>query len=306
MIQAASAVGAGILLRQTIMADKPEDKPLRFVHLTDMHVAADGPGPAGFAAALAAVGRLDPPPQFIITGGDHVMETLDCPREKALAQWSAYHKTLTAGTNLRIYPVLGNHDIWGWGLKDPAAQTAPAYGKQMALDQLALRRAYYSFDAASWHFIVLDSQTRRGNGYYAALDPAQLEWLRADLAALAKHHHICILSHIPILAACVFFDGERLRPDSWHVPDAWMHRDAPDLLALLRTHPVRLAISGHIHLLDRVAYNGLTFICDGAVSGNWWKGPYHETPEGFGVFDLCPDGRFTHSYVDFGWKAQGR
>jgi hypothetical protein len=141
--------------------------------------------------------------------------------------------------------------------------------------------------------------------YYAAIDVLQLSWLKDHLAAVPKGRHVCVVTHIPILAACVFFDGDRLRPDFWHVPDAWMHRDAAELQLLLSTHNVKLAISGHIHLLDTVQYNNVTYICDGAVCGNWWKGtPYHETPAGFGLFDLHPDGRFTHQYIPLDWRPK--
>ena len=34
------------------------------------------------------------------------------------------------------------------------------------------------------------------------------------------------------------------------------------------------------------------------------KGPLQQFPEGYGVIDLYPDGRFEHQYVAFGWKAE--
>jgi 3',5'-cyclic AMP phosphodiesterase CpdA len=302
-LQVASAAGAAALLVQPAAADTPVEKPLRFVHLTDMHIPADGRGTRGFTAALEAVAKIDPAPQFMITGGDHVMETFKVPRDEAVAQWTLYNRLLAAGTKLPIHAVMGNHDVWAWGMIDKTLELNASYGKAMALEQLRMKAPYYAFDAGNWHFIILDSTARRELDYVAQLDPKQLEWLKAELAATPKDKHICIVSHIPILAACVFFDGERLKGDYWHVPDRWMHRDAAALIALFRQHNVRLLISGHIHLYDQVHYNGLDFVCNGSVCGNWWKGPYHETPEGFGIFDLHADGRFTHKYETFAWKA---
>ena len=43
----------------------------------------------------------------------------------------------------------------------------------------------------------------------------------------------------------------------------------------------------------------MTFICDGAVSGNWWNGPYQECPQGYGLFDVWPDGSFRHRYISY-------
>jgi Icc protein len=64
---------------------------------------------------------------------------------------------------------------------------------------------------------------------------------------------------------------------------------------------VKLCISGHVHLQDRVDYLGMSFVCDGAVSGNWWGGAHQECHEGFGVFDLYENGTFAHQYIDYGW-----
>ena len=89
----------------------------------------------------------------------------------------------------------------------------------------------------------------------------------------------------------------------WKIGDNLMHRDAKPLIALLGQHNVKLCVSGHIHLLDHVRYMGVDFICDGAVSGNWWGGPFQECSEGYGVLDFYPDGTFGHRYVTYGWNA---
>jgi hypothetical protein len=67
---------------------------------------------------------------------------------------------------------------------------------------------------------------------------------------------------------------------------------------------VKLAISGHIHLLDEVVYNDVTYYCNGAVSGNWWKGDYHQTPAGYAVINLYEDGTFNREYIAYGWSDQ--
>jgi len=45
-----------------------------------------------------------------------------------------------------------------------------------------LKSAYYSFDRAGWHFVVLDSVGPSADVYMGKLDEAQMEWLKADLA----------------------------------------------------------------------------------------------------------------------------
>ena len=94
-------------------------------------------------------------------------------------------------------------------------------------------------------------------------------------------------------------------PDKqWKIGDNLQHHDSKPLLKIFAANNVKLCISGHIHLLDHVQFMGMHFICDGAVSGNWWNGPFQETPEGYGIFDFYPDGTFEHEYLTYGWKAK--
>ena len=280
----------------------PVGEPLRFVHLTDMHVRPDGPAERGYAVTLDAIARIDPPPAFLVNGGDHIHDSLCTSRHQAARQWDKYDRAAAASA-IRTYSVIGNHDVWGWGRPD-VGEASWQYGKALALDRLRLARSYYSFDAGGWHFVCLDNIARRKEGmpYYGGLDAEQMSWLEDDLAATAGRP-ACVFSHIPLLAACVFFDGNCVRPDAWSVPDAWMHRNVRPLLLMLSRHNVRLLVSGHIHMLDRVEYLGMTFICDGSVCGYFWAGPYQECVEGFGLLDLWPDGSFRHQYVPSNWRA---
>ena len=305
MIKAGVAAGAGVVASGSAFgadAGTAAAKPFRVAHLTDMHVQPERRAGDGYRAALASLEKLAPRADLIVTGGDHVMDATDVGLDRARTQWDVYQRAIAA-TKTPVKPVLGNHDIFGWGVKEISDATA-GYGRAMALDRLEMAKPYYSFDAGGWHFVMLDSMTRRDFGYTASFGPEQTEWLKADLAA-SRGKHTIVFSHIPILSVCVFFDGgpKRIGATEWNVPDAWMHRDAQPMLDVLDEHNVRLAVSGHIHLVDRCDYRNVTFICDGAVSGNWWKGPLAQFPEGYGVIDLYPDGRFQHEYVTYGWKA---
>ena len=268
-----------------------------------MHVQPERRAGEGYLAALESLEKLSPRPDLIVTGGDHVMDSTESTLERARQQWDVYARAVAA-TKIPVKSVLGNHDIFGWGVKEMPPDVA-GYGRAMALDKLAMGKPHYAFDAGNWHVVVLDSMTRREFSYLGHLGPEQTEWLRANLKANAGKPTI-VFSHIPILSVCVFFDGgpKRIGATAWNVPDSWMHHDAHGLADLLDEHNVKLAASGHIHLVDRCEYRGTTYICDGAVSGNWWKGPLAQFPEGYGVIDLYPDGRFTHEYVTYGWKAE--
>lgn len=111
-----------------------------------------------------------------------------------------------------------------------------------------------------------------------------------------------MVSHIPILSASALFDGKNAEP--LVVRPGSLMTDAHRIHPLLARHGgVRLCLSGHIHQLDRIEYDGVTYLCDGAVSANWWKGRYKGLDEGYGVVDLADDGSFRHEYMKYGWAA---
>lgn len=113
-----------------------------------------------------------------------------------------------------------------------------------------------------------------------------------------------VVSHIPILSASAYFDGDNEKDGDWKVPGAWMHIDARRIKDLFARHAnVHLCLSGHIHLVDRVDDLGVTYLCNGAVSGAWWKGPNRECDAGYCVVDLYDDGSFEHAYVTYGWQG---
>jgi 3',5'-cyclic AMP phosphodiesterase CpdA len=278
-------------------------KPFRVAHLTDMHVKPEARAGEGYAMALDSLKRLNPAPDILVTGGDHVMDVMQSTKERAGVQWNLYDKVLAAsGVKAPVYPVMGNHDVFGWGSKEPLDEAAPDYGKAMALDRLRLKQSYYSFDAGGWHFVILDNVARRGGGYYSDLDPQQLEWLRADLNTNASKKPVCVFSHIPFLAVCPFFFSPKTEV-LWRVHDNLLYHDASTILPVFKQGGVKLSLCGHIHMQDRVEFDGMTFITDAAVSGDWWGGPFQGFAEGYGVIDLWPDGSFEHQYVTYGWKA---
>ncbi len=73
----------------------------------------------------------------------------------------------------RTRPVPGNHD---WLTKDLAGYLG-YFGSRAAPDGTS----WYSFDAGSWHVVMLDSECLKVGG--CGVDSAQGRWLAADLAA---------------------------------------------------------------------------------------------------------------------------
>jgi Icc protein len=307
---AAGAALAGVGLRPAFGDEPgaPRRRALRIAHLTDMHIMPDRNAPAGVAACLKHVMAQSDRPGLVLTGGDLIMDGFETERESTRTQWGLFVDVFKHECGVPVEHCLGNHDIWGWNKSRSKATGDEAdYGKKWAMDVLGLSSWHRSFDRAGWHFIMLDSITQNGEGYIGRLDDEQFEWLKADLARTPASTPVLIVSHIPLLAACVYVhcrDEEQRK--SWHVNGGLMHTDFRRLRELFLKHRnVRVCLSGHIHQVDRVEYEGVTYICDGAVSGAWWKGRHYNCDEGYGLLDLYADGSFDHAYTTYGWKAQG-
>jgi len=274
-------------------------RSLRIAHLTDVHVQPIVGAAKGFARCLHHVQNLPDKPDLILNGGDAIMEAHGRGQDSVKRQWKLYHDVLLADNGLPVLNCVGNHDIWC-----PKETTeAFAGGKQWATDELQLPKPYYSVDKNGWHIVVLDSvQPKPDGGWYTAhLDDEQYDWLESDLKNTPAQTPVLIVSHVPILAACVFFDGKRFEGENWNVPARWMHSDTVRLTSLFYRHPnVKAALSGHIHLTDRVDYNGVSYFCNGAVSGAWWFGSYHHTAAGYAIVDLFDDGTVENRYVAYG------
>lgn len=275
----------------------------RIAHLTDVHVQPEHAGEAGFVACLHHV-QTHAKPDLILFGGDGVFDVSSRDRARRDELGAMWTRVLKADLSVPHRSAIGNHDIPDMKALVAKGATADA-AKAWPCDLFGLDKRYYSFDQFGWHVVVLDSVMIGGpHGYAGRIDEAQLDWLRADLAA-AKGKPTLVLSHIPIVSITGFFDGERTKTGDWDVPNSYVHIDAIELHELLvAAGNVKLCLSGHAHQLDRIVFDGITYGCHGAVCGDWWKGAYKHTPAGYATVDLFDDGGFDIAYVDFGWQAR--
>ena len=280
---------------------------VRFAHITDMHIQPGGPGAESFARALRDLQARNPDLDFVLNTGDCVMETLHAQKADAESQWEAFRNVLDAECRLPIHHAIGNHDVWGWGLPADAQNSLksdPLFGKGMALQQLQLPQRYYAFDGGGWHFLVLDSthpaEVSPGEPYTGKLDEEQFGWLTQQLEETSPATPVCIVSHIPVLAACEYLDGPNETSGNWLVPGAWVHIDARRLWKLFWAYPnVKLCLSGHTHQVEDLNYHGLRYMTNGAISGDWWRGPYFDFPPGYVVVTLYKDGAGDSEFVAY-------
>lgn len=311
LIAASAMLGGPGALSYGFNAPSPNNarrRVLRFAHLTDIHVQPERRGREGFIACLQHVQSLSEPPELIITGGDSIMDSFEADDARTQLQWDLWHDILRNECSIPVKSCIGNHDLWGWN-KQKARTTGeePNYGKQRAMDNLKLDERYYSaaLPGAGWTLIVLDStQPREGGGYAAYLDEAQRDWFERELRDTPRDRHVLIVSHIPIMTASGLLWARKNDRGDFTLSGSLVHQDAVALKDLFARHPnVRLCLSGHLHHVDRVDYNGVSYLGGGAVCGAWWKGHHQDCEEGYAVINLYDDGTFEREYITYGWDA---
>lgn len=260
---------------------------LRIAHITDVHIRPEHDAPNRFRKCLEEIKKqkID----FFLNGGDSVYaaDHSDITRERVNEQWEIWRHCRDQFKEYELYNCLGNHDMW-WAAPD---KQDTMYGKDYAAKQLGIPGRYYSFDKKGWHFVILDSNNKDAG----SLDEEQRKWLENDLGKLPSGTPVLCLSHYPILAACSIMTGGN-------------HTDSKYITELFYKHSDKKisCLSGHLHLQDIAAYNGVQFYCNGAISGYWWEdgdkesaGKYYhkQTPPGYAIVDLFEDGTVHNQYI---------
>jgi 3',5'-cyclic-AMP phosphodiesterase len=287
-----SLAGLGtVLLPGSFTAKHERQRALRIVHITDVHILNQQNAVGCFERVVHEINALKDKPDFIINTGDTVRDENEQTRERVEELWKEWSR-ITAVNKIPMHSALGNHDVWTGPdtVTDAEYKKDRRYGKQWAIDVLALPGRYYSFDSKGWRFIALDSINGE-QGYQ--LDEEQFLWLAAELTR-SGDTPVCIYNHVPILAiGPILYDTKRKPLSEIRFPAGDMHKDHQRIKDLFLKHKnVRLCLSGHVHYIDQVEYLGVKYLCNGAVSGNWWRDPLvlDDFPPVYAIIDLYTDG----------------
>ena len=299
-----SLLTVGNSLLPTIGSTNNEDRKtaLTVAFISDIHVKPMEVAETGMRKALRHVNALSQKPDFIINGGDSIMDALAADKAKTGEQWNVWNRIFNAENRLPVHHVIGNHDIWGWQLTDESIKSDPLYEKGWVLKQHGMPGRYYAFEAKGWKFIVLDSVQQNGGGYIARFDEEQVAWLESELKNTPSDQHICIVSHIPIVWFCaaMFFD-DQLPNGDWKLIWALLHVDARRITQLFTAYKnIRCCLSGHIHLQDMVEYKNVHYYCNGAISGNWWSGAFKGFEPAYALFGFGKDGSLSRQMIPYG------
>jgi 3',5'-cyclic AMP phosphodiesterase CpdA len=269
---------------------------IRIAHLTDIHLKNQFDAPARFTRCLHHMEQQSPKVDLVLNGGDIVFDMNKENIGTISDQWKLFNSVWAAECALPVSYCLGNHDIW-WNEDD---RSQALYGKAYAMDQIGLHSPWYSFTKAGWKFIILDSVHLDidNTWYIGKLGDGQFAWLENELNTTDPSMPVLIMSHIPILTATNLVEDNIV--NKWVMLGGDMHTDVARIISLFYKHAnVKICLSGHIHLREKLVYNNVTYLCNGAVSGAWWEGNKRETAPGYGLIDLYADGSFTETYINY-------
>ena len=227
----------------SLFAETSKPKPaveLAIGLVTDLHYADKPPAgtrhyresPAKLAEAASHFNKHKP--AFLVELGDFI-DAADSVQTEL-----NYLKRITAdfqSISKHRHHVLGNHCVY-------------TLKKQEFLDTVAQKSSYYSFDAGSYHFIVLDSCFRSdgqpyGRKNFEWTDPnipaAEVDWLRQDLKHTSRK--------------TILFAHQRL-----DVSNSYGVKNGPAVRKVLEESGNVLAVfQGHSHANDHKLIHGIHY-----------------------------------------------
>jgi len=268
-----------------------------FAFLTDIHLQPEKNAVEGFRQAIDTLNKLNP--DFIITGGDLVMDALDQTYGRVDSLYNLY-KEVSAELDMPVYNSVGNHEVYGWHRDEEGIESNPQFGKKMYESKLGER--FYSFDHKNWHFIILDAIYRSEEGHYIGkIDQEQVEWLKRDLELTDKLTPIAITVHIPFITSRTQLSQGSLAANT----EGGVITNSLEVLRLFSDHNLKLVLQGHLHYNeDLFVGNKVHFITGGAVCGQWWSNKPGDHPEeGFQMIHVKGD-ELQSEYIDFGWTPK--
>ena len=199
-----------------------------------------------------------------------------------------------------VHSTIGNGDLVGVAPRD--GSDAECDPRADFRERLGLTQTTYAFDAAGYHIVVLDCLQITDDmlHYHGLVSAEQLEWLTEDLSRVPGAMPVILLLHMPLATA---FFGNLKGSTVASRPDRVVTNNR-EVLRVFENHNLVLVLQGHTHVAELIQWRGITFLTGGAISGNWWRGAYHDTQEGFSVLTMNHD-NIIWDYVDYGWDAPG-
>jgi len=286
------------LLLVTVACSRSNLHGFRFVFISDVHYTGERGAPQGLAQAIQLINTLNPRPDFVISGGDGIMDALEASEGAADSAYTAFLAALDA-LEMPVYHTIGNHEYFGVYESSGISPEHPRYGNVMFTERTGYARPYHAFTHRGWLFIMLNSiAVTADRGYTGHIDSTQLSWLQATLSKHGTEKPVVIASHMPFYSiAAQMVNGPMTANEAWAVVG-----NAPEVMAVLAPYNCRLVLQGHLHIQESMRWKETEFITGGAVCAAWWTGPNMGFEEGFVVVDV-KENDYSWEYIDYGWEA---
>jgi 3',5'-cyclic AMP phosphodiesterase CpdA len=279
------------------VSTEKKKRVLKVAHITDVHIRPEYNAVARFKKCLEMIkkDKVD----LILNGGDSIYaaDYEHITKDRVEQQWACWKESVAVVSGIPMHHVLGNHDMWWQGKGDEL------YGKAGVIKMLGIKNNYYSFDQNGWHFIMLDSNHPTSPGM---LDDEQWNWFVQDVQKNSQEKPTLIMSHYPLLSCTGITDSKAEARGPFKISGSYNHLDIMKFIEVFnKNKQIKVCLSGHIHLLDKVWYNDVTYLCNGATSGFWWepgddgKSAYKQTGPGYSLLNLYSDGSFDHDYIKY-------
>lgn len=271
--------------------------PLRITFFTDVHARLEWDTPEAMGRCADRI--KEQAADLVICGGDLITDGFTSTSAQVAPRWARVRETLLDRCGAPVHAALGNHDLVGVVPDD--GHPAEPEPRRDFLRATGLERTYRSMDAGGCHIVFLDPIEPTGDAlrYRGVIGPGQLQWLRDDLAGVEARTPVIVMTHMPLLTG--FFQATQ--GATTPAPVNRVVVNSRDVLELFRAHNLVAVLQGHLHVNELLRWRNTTFITGGAVCGQWWRGPWQGTPEGFGVITLRDD-RVEWAYQEYGWQAR--
>ena len=271
-----------------------EPDSFSFVFMTDIHLQHELNAVTGLNQAIDTINKINP--DFVITGGDQIMDALGVSYDEATAAYALYLDVIK-NVKAPVYNTLGNHDIFGVYSTEESILKSPEYGEKMFENKIG--KSYQSFVHKGWKFIILNTIEENDNKkYHGLIDDAQVSWIKNELSKTDANMPIVISTHFPFVSAYNQQSTVRTVASS----SSWIIDNSKEILNLFKDYNLKLVLQGHLHIREDICIDGVRYITGGAISANWWEGPYQGVEEGF-LKITAFENSFDYEYIDYGWEA---
>jgi hypothetical protein len=273
----------------------PVDFPLKkvtsqtefvFVHASDTHVSEKSLD--RMQKFKAAVEKANP--ALVVVTGDLIRDALRVPEAEATRLYELY-KSETAAIKPPVWSAPGNHEIFGIERHlSLVSSSHPLYGRKMYHHYLG--PDYYSFNYGGVHFIALNSLEYDDLWYYGRIDSLQLEWLKQDVAQVAKTTPIVTFQHVPLYSGGISLGafeadgpGRTLEKGKGGTQLRHVVSNSQEVFSILKDHNYPLALAGHHHSQQKFSLEGVQtrFEQTAAVIGPSEEGVF-KLPSGITVY----------------------